>query len=276
MLTRIDLTGPDALNFIQGQLTQNVHATSGTHSPLAAWCDPKGRVLAVMRLVQIADGIALVLPASIAATVADGLSRYRLRAKVSIAPDPPGWAACAIANATDRERQAERGLLPEPVRDASRVAGDVTAVSIGDDGSVVELYGTAETLAALDLSAPLQDAAWHAARIAAGIVDIVPATSGRYTPHMLNLDTLGAISFDKGCYTGQEIVARTQHLGRSRRRLAIYRASSAPAIAAEVTHEGKPVGEIVDAAGADALVLLPLDLHGKPLQVADAALTPAN
>lgn len=275
MFARLDVTGPDAGTFLQGQLTQNVQSASEQHAPLAAWCDPKGRVLATMRLEKLADGLGLILPGDAVAAVAEGLARYRLRSRVRIEPAANDWLARAYANAADLDVIRQRGLAPATRRDACCQRDGLTAVSLNDDGSVLEVYGTRAALDALSLATPLADADWHVARIAAGIADIVPASSGRYTPHMLNLDRLGAISFDKGCYTGQEIIARTQHLGQARRRLVHFVAGTPLAIGASVTHEGTGVGTVVAAAGRDALVLLPLELAGESLEAGGTALSRA-
>jgi hypothetical protein len=122
--------------------------------------------------------------------------------------------------------------------------------------------------AGLSFHRPLSDTEWKLALIQAGIPTIEAATTEKYTPHMLNLDCLGAISFSKGCYTGQEVVARTEHLGRSKRRLMHFRVD-APGVAAgdRLSHDGRDVGEVVNEAGQHLLAVVPVELHGEELSI---------
>jgi hypothetical protein len=122
--------------------------------------------------------------------------------------------------------------------------------------------------AGLSFRRPLSDTEWKLALIQAGIPTIEAATTEKYTPHMLNLDCLGAISFSKGCYTGQEVVARTEHLGRAKRRLMHFR-MDAPGVQAgdRVIHDGQEVGEVVNVAGPHLLAVAPVELHGEELSI---------
>jgi len=102
--------------------------------------------------------------------------------------------------------------------------------------------------------------------IRSGIPFIGSALTEAFTPHMLNLDRLGAISFSKGCYTGQEVVARTEHLGKSRRRLMRYRAASPGLRPGErLTDGGSNAGDVVNVDGRDLLAVTPVDLHERTL-----------
>ncbi|MGB5345113.1 MAG: hypothetical protein WBN23_03015 [Woeseia sp.] len=276
MYSKITVAGPDAISFLQGQLTQDLRLVTESFSPLAAWCTPKGRVIAVMRLLQTGDGVDLVLPGGLAAEVTAGLAVYRLRAKVEFSAAGPDWRALAIANTTDLELLRARQLLPFAAAGVSCVADGLHIVSPNARQDHIEVYGDATALQSAGLSfvSPLTDTDWQAARIAAGITDLVPATSGKFTPQMLNLDTLAAVSFNKGCYTGQEIVARTQHLGAVKRRIARFHAAAPLALGENVTLDGTTVGEIVAAAERDVLAVLPIALHGVELHATNIALHP--
>ncbi len=278
MYAQIAVTGADALKFLQGQLTQDVHAASSTHSPLAAWCTPQGRVIATLRLLQIEAGLGLVLPTELAGEVIAGMTRYRLRAQVLLEQSGDAWCALAVANTPDIELLQARRLLPDMQPGASRSADGITVVCPDRHRRLVEIYATRDALQSqgLEFVAPLTASDWQAGRITAGITDIVPPTSSKFTPHMLNLDRLGAISFDKGCYTGQEIVARTQHLGSVKRRVAHFRAAAPLAIGDSVHLDGTSVGEVVAAAEHDVLVLLPVALHGTRLDAGTVALDPCK
>lgn len=278
MFDRITVTGRDATSYLQAQLSQNLSAVTDSHSPLAAWCTPRGRVVAVMRLLKLDDGIGMVLPRELVDEVVSGLEKYRLRADVAFARGGDDFRALAVASAPDLELLRSRDLLPEARQNATRRGEGVHVVCADRDGGLVEVYGAEDAFeaAGIELASPLSDADWQASRIAAGIVDVVPATSGRYTPHMLNLDRLGALSFDKGCYPGQEIVARTQYRGRVKRRLARYRAASPLAVGDPVELDGTGVGEVVAAAEREALVLLPVELHERTLHVGQTRIEPAG
>ena len=104
--------------------------------------------------------------------------------------------------------------------------------------------------------------------IRAGIPTVDADNTGMFTPHMLNLDKLDAISFSKGCYTGQEIVARTEHRGRSKRRLTIYTAAEdGVRVGATVENEGRAVGDVVNVAGRQLLAVTPVELHDTSISV---------
>lgn len=277
MFSQITVSGPDAIPFLQGQLTQDVHKVSAVHSPLAAWCTPQGRVVAVLRLLRLADGIGLVLPADLVADVMAGLSVYRLRARAVLQAVDSGWCAMAIANATDLELVKARNLMPRAEANASCYDDGIHIVSPSATQEFLEVYGAQVALdtAGLSFVSPLSDADWQAARIGSGITDIVPVTSGKYTPHMLNLDRLGALNFDKGCYVGQEIVARTQHLGSVKRRVAHFHAAAPVALGDGVLLDGTTVGEVVAAANREILAVLPVALQQVELHAANVALHPA-
>lgn len=138
---------------------------------------------------------------------------------------------------------------------------------------LIEVYGERDAIARIGLGAPQTAAEWHAARIAAGIADVDSDTSGKFTPHMLNLDRLGAVSFDKGCYTGQEVIARTEHLGNAKRRLLNYVADTDVAPLDRLTRDGLDVGEVVAAAGNRFLALLAADAQGADVDVGNARAT---
>ena len=113
--------------------------------------------------------------------------------------------------------------------------------------------------------------------IKAGIPTISTRNSEKFTPHMLNLDRLGAISFSKGCYTGQEVVARTEHLGVSKRRLMRYRSEAVSvAVGDKLTDDGQNVGAVVNVLGHDLLAVTPVALHEKTLRINDTATTPSG
>lgn len=266
MFRVVQVRGEDAASFLQGQLTQDVQKLGDAGALLSAWCNPKGRVIAVPRLLTLNGGFGLVLPADLAEPVMQRLLMYRLRAKVAIALAEE-WRSTAVAAGPDLDALAARGLLPPRTRNASRSAGALTAFELGTPARCVELYGPRPEIAALELTSMLSDAEWQRALVDAGIPTVTAATTEQYTPHMLNLDLLGAISFTKGCYTGQEIVARTEHRGHTKRRLRHYRLEAGTAnLGDRLLHDTREVGEVLNTAGPHLLAVTALDVRG-PLTV---------
>lgn len=261
MFRLVQVKGDDAASFLQGQLTQDIGKVDEARALLAAWCNPQGRVICVLRALSLDGGFGLALPAELADPVVKRLLLYRLRAKVDIAVTED-WQAMAFAPGPDVD------LLTDD-------APGVVTLKLGNPVRCIEFYGPRKTVAALDLPAPLNDAEWKKALIAAGIPTVTAATTEQYTPHMLNLDLLGAVSFGKGCYTGQEIVARTEHRGQTKRRLLHYRLEHGEANAGDrLMHDNREVGEILNTAGPDLLAVAPTELQEQPLTVNGHPATP--
>ena len=115
---------------------------------------------------------------------------------------------------------------------------------------------------------------WQLDNLRAGIVQIDRSQSEAFTPHMLNLDLLGAVSLDKGCYPGQEIVARTHYRGATKRRMLRFECAVATAPGDKISNAGRDVGEVVNAIGNDLLAVVPVDGGGEGLAVGDNPLRP--
>lgn len=212
----ITISGPDAAAFLQGQLTQDIDRVESGTPLLAAWCNPKGRVIVTMQLVNDTDGIGMILPDNIADTVVQRLTMYRLRAKVEFLDRGDDWRKVIDPDSLDPAILVSQGI---PTIDASNTEA--------------------------------------------------------HTPHMLNLDKLDAISFKKGCYTGQEVVARTEHRGKSKRRMMRYSAASAGiVVGARIGDGDRTVGEVVNVADRELLAVTPLELHEKALTAGGIDLTP--
>lgn len=277
MNSLLKVTGTDALEFLQGQLTQDVDRVSRQASLPAAWCNPKGRVIVTTRVIRYADGYALVLPANLADSVLKRLQMYRFRAKVNFDPAGPEWKAVAINERDDIALIQELELLPRS--GATLTSRGIHAVRPLADDDFVELYADESAMAAagLALQSRMSDQAWRRARIRAAIPVIDAENTEKFTPHMLNLDRLGAISFRKGCYTGQEIVARTENLGRSRRRLFVYEADAEGISTGDkLSADGKDIAEVVNAAERDLLALAPVDTRDQVLHCGDIRVEPRS
>lgn len=272
----LQVTGNDAGEFLQGQLTQDIERVVKTGSLPAAWCNPKGRVIAVLRVILIEAGYGLVLPASLAESVCERLAVYRLRADVSLDIAEADWACLVVTSDTDLYELEKHELRPAQEMNACRIAHGLIAVNVGIEEQCVELMGFRSDMenAGVDISEAASAGFLQSAKIRAGIVEILELHSEKFTPHMLNLDQLGAISFDKGCYTGQEVVARTQNLGSSKRRLMRYATDGILSTGDRLSDGDKEVGEAINVLGNDVLAVTPVDLHGETLFVEDVKVRP--
>lgn len=231
----IRVSGDDAAAFLNAQLTQNLRGLDTRTARSAAWLDPRGRVLAVFDVVATATAVDLVTATELIQTTARRLRLYVLRAKVAIETPDDCPIAAFVGNAGDGPATA--GVTLEPGAGARTSAAGIEWFRVGSElAYAYPALGAAGNRAAR-------------AEIRLGRPLITAATAGRFTAHMLNLDVLGAIAFDKGCYPGQEVVARTRTLGAVRRRM--YGFVAAPAAAA-ATAAG-PTGDAVPAAGDPVL-----------------------
>lgn len=273
MYTSLRITGEDRHSFLQGQLTQNLDRLNDAGTLPTAWCSPKGRVLLTGRLTGGENDVCLWVPSASVESAIRRLTMYRLRAKVNFEPDETSVArSYSAANVLDLLTTAGHSVPSDTL--ATTRAGDVWLVRTGD---AIEAFGPVAALdkLGLDATSALDDAGWRHARTLAGCPDIDPQNAERFTPHMLNLDRLGALSFDKGCYTGQEVVARTEHLGKVKRRLKPYRITGADAsVGDKLASEEGDAGEIVNVAGDVALAVVSVDRHTEVLAVGDGVAEP--
>jgi folate-binding protein YgfZ len=248
-LASLLVRGDDARSFLQNQLSSDVALVTDTSGQLSGWHDPKGRVLAFLRVLPHREGFLLVMHAGLLASVEKRLRMFVLRARVTIEPGPAVYGVSAETLAT---LLAPGASLPEA--DESAPAGALPAIVAGRF-SAMRLPGTAGWLLAGELS-PEQVAddaaalaAWERAELEAGLPEVYPETSGEFVAQMLNLDRIGAVSFTKGCYPGQEIVARAHHLGRVKRRAQVFRLPGPPPAPGAVLDE--PAGKVVRAVRLD-------------------------
>jgi hypothetical protein len=223
---------------------------------------------------MIDGGYGLVLPASMAETVCQRLTVFRFRSDVSLEIAGSDWACLIINTEDDLDKLDKLGLKPEQAVNACRIEHGLIAVNVGIEEACVELMGFNSDLegAGFTGSAPSDDL--RAAKIRAGISEITEGYSEKFTPHMLNLDLVGAISFEKGCYTGQEVVARTQNLGKSKRRLMRYRSNATLAIGDKLSDGDRDVGEVINVIENDLLAVTPVGIHDSTLSADDVEVVP--
>ena len=212
---KILVSGADAFDFLQAQLSNDLRLLEDRPEILAAWCNPKGRVICIARIRRNEGGYALSLPAELAEAVLKRLTLFRFRSKVTFEQAPAS---------------------PEDLG----------------------IEGDTET--------------WLLGNLRAGRPEIWQAQSEAFTPHMLNLDRLGAISYDKGCYPGQEIVARTHYRGATKRRTHRFIAARPVSPGDRITDSERDVGQVLNAIGTDLLAVIPSEKADEALSVAGAEL----
>ena len=189
--------GPDAARFLQGQLSADIEKRGLGASTLAGLHSPQGRTIALLALLRTtADEVLAVVPRELVGVVDQRLRKFILRSKVRIEDASEAFHVIGIPAGADAAPEwaqlpwGDRRLHLVPAAQAMEFDGDAAARD-----------------------------SWERADIAAGLPQIYTATSEAFVAQMLNLDLLGAIAFDKGCYTGQEVIARAHYRGRVKRRL---------------------------------------------------------
>jgi folate-binding protein YgfZ len=263
----LEVRGADAGAFLHGQLSGAVADLDASRAPLAGWADARGRMRALLRVVRLGERWLLLTPRDGADELAKKLRMFVLRAKVELARADLGVAGLLGSSDEWLERQ---GVAPSTLPNRLVRRDELTFVRVGP--TYWQMLGAPAALAALGAALPpAREADAALAEIQLGIPAITPAIAERYVAQMLNLDALGAVAFDKGCYPGQEVIARVHNLGGVKRRARRYAARGAvPGVGAAVLAAGTAVGEIVlGAAGEDGAEVLAVVDHA----AADAELT---
>jgi hypothetical protein len=231
-LSLIGASGPDTQLFLNGQLTNDIAALDDAHSQISAWCSAKGRMLAIFRIVRHGDGYLMQLPAVLREDILKRLRMYVLRAKVKldVADDTLVRIGIAGPNALMKV-SAVTGLAPAVGDNTCARAGELLVMRLPGFHPRFEILAPeVEARTIWDRLMPATPAgadAWTRHDIMAGIPTVLSQTTDTFVPQMANLDLLGGISFNKGCYTGQEIVARVHYLGRLKQRMYRLRVDTA-------------------------------------------------
>jgi hypothetical protein len=225
----IRYSGEEAQTFLHNQLTCEVQGLRPDQSTYGSYCTPKGRVLASFLLWRTEQDYFMQLPSSVREPIQKQISKYILRSKVKAADASADWAIFGIAG-KDAGGLVKRaiGHAPEPVHGvehtpeamAIRLPGDRILVAAAADkarGILKSLSAAAERL---------DPEYWEWLDIRAGVPVILPATQEAFVPQMVNLDLIGGVSYDKGCYPGQEIVARMHFRGTLKQRMYLANVTS--------------------------------------------------
>jgi tRNA-modifying protein YgfZ len=234
----ISAKGADTVSFLQGQLTNDVALLEDQGVQLTGYCNPKGRLYATFTLAKHGTDVDLIVSADVAPIVQKRLSMFVMRAKsklnievearlIGLASPPAELVGDSAAIATNRSVQ-----LTHP--SASNVTA--TLMRLNDLPNLSSRYVLLTSASDLDtwtsyfatLLSEQPTSVWRAAEINAGMTRVGLELSEMFVPQMLNLELLGAVNFKKGCYPGQEVVARSQYLGKMKRRTFLYASTAQP------------------------------------------------
>ena len=270
--------GNDASKFLQGQLTCNLNYLSETRSSLGARCTQKGRMQSSFRIVLEPEGCLLAMARELVEPQLADLKKYAVFSKSKLTDDSANWVRFGLSQA-DAALQSLGITLPAETDSVARANG-LIAIRVTEGRA--ELWARAEQGESLKqhLSAHLTEAdlnQWLLGQVRAGIGQVMAQTRELFIPQMINLQAVGGVSFKKGCYTGQEIVARMQYLGKLKRHL--YRLSLQ---GTELPEPGTPlfapthssaVGEVVIAARSEQGIELLAVLQAEAAQAGDIHVT---
>ncbi|MEK6770659.1 MAG: folate-binding protein [Pseudomonadota bacterium] len=222
-LSLLRVGGADAVTFLQGQLSNDVRQLTAEQGQLSSYCTPKGRMLAVVRLMRDGDDMLLQLPAELAASIQQRLKMFILRSKVTVEPAADRVAVGLSGPATTDIVSSHFGSAPATAHACLRRQG-VIVMALPGIHPRYQIIGPVEAITAVwhNLSAntrPCGYPVWRWLDIAAGVPSVWSSTSEAFVPQTTNLELLGGVNFKKGCYPGQEIVARMQYLGKLKQRM---------------------------------------------------------
>jgi len=260
----LSLTGEDARTFLHGQLSNDIAALSPNEVRYAGYCSPKGRLLADFLVIPAPEGFLLQVSRDIAAAMTRRLAMFILRAKAKVTDASDTCLQFGLWGPDAPQILSNAGLPVPGLRLGLLRADEVAVVSLcTENESRFLLIGTEDLrtrLGSIAKQGSVQE--WLLADVRAGLPRITLATQDQFVPQMANLELIGGIDFKKGCYPGQEIVARTQYLGKLKRRMYRLQTDDLEARAGlelfSAAGDAQPVGTVVSAAltGSGGMELL--------------------
>ncbi|CAN5679753.1 folate-binding protein YgfZ [soil metagenome] len=271
-LSLIQVSGDDAANYLHNQLSNDIEHLGIEEARLAAYCTPKGRMLASFMVWKNSEGIFLQLSSSIQVSVQKRLQMFVMRAKAKLSHVSEEYAMLGLGGA-DAGNVLQQWFPQLPTKDFAKVENEMGTLISTFNAFGHTRYQWIVKVAVLETYwpvlqeqlMPVDASVWRLSEIMAGIPRIIDKTQEQFVPQMVNFELIGGINFKKGCYPGQEIVARSQYLGKLKRRMAIATIPSAEVSAGmEVFAEqdqSQPCGMIVNAersAAATSICLVEL------------------
>jgi len=243
--------GADAASFLHGQLTSDVTGLGAGQARLAGYCSAKGRLLASFVLWQAApDEILLACSADLLAPTLKRLAMFVLRAKCVLSD---ATAEVALQGLAGPSARAWLGPAAPAAAWQRSAHGGGSVVRLPDADGHERYLWAAPAGTALPPLPPLSADAWRAGEVASAVPRIEAATVDKFVPQMVNLELVGGVDFQKGCYPGQEIVARSQYRGTIKRRGFLFEAEADASAGQEIFHSadpGQPAGQVANAAGS--------------------------
>jgi folate-binding protein YgfZ len=227
----IGLEGADAVTFLHAQVTSDVTGLPSGRTQYSGYCSPKGRLLATFLIWKETGRLFIQLPRDMREALQSRLAKYVLRSKVKLTDATGAHVLFGVWGAGAAELMRTLGFLPEQPHEIVAI-GDAAVTKLPMGRYLIRTSGAQadEIRAKLDCEAAVDSsAAWALLDIEAGVPVLTPATQDEYVPQMVNLDLIGGVSYSKGCYPGQEIVARTHYLGRLKQRTYRVRVESSDA-----------------------------------------------
>ncbi|WP_444921597.1 YgfZ/GcvT domain-containing protein [Microbulbifer sp. CnH-101-G] len=282
----VSVIGPDSQKFLQGQLTCDLVNLPDGHSTLGAHCNPKGRMISAFSALKLSQSeFILRLPRNLAPIAQQALAKYAVFFKVELRDisEEFHWLGLQGQGVAEQTAQLLGFEAPSPGQSVTfNFDGERCIAQSTNELQLALLCPASKTQQLWQMLSPHSEATgydqWQKGQIEAGIPQIDAATSEMFIPQMTNLHLLGGVSFKKGCYTGQEVVARMQFRGAAKRRL--YRAKceggDLPASGLEIFADGQQsIGNLVEAChseeGIELLAVLTIAkvAAGEPLKLKD-------
>ena len=274
----IGCTGNDAKSFLQNQLTSNVNELNDDAAQYSSWCSPKGRMLANFVLYRRHTDYLVLLSADLQEFIQTRLQVYILRSQVKISDCSSEHEIIGLSGpqAQAALQGAELPIPPAPMSSSDFANGKVIRLDEARYLIVAERNAASTLWEAISTQAhPVGTTVWQWLDIHAGIPWIVEATKEAFVPQMVHFDKIGGVSFRKGCYPGQEVIARTRHLGKVKRHLYHFHADSPFAAGLSIYEQGTPessCGMVANTApapggGHDGLAVILEDKANSPLKV---------
>ena len=262
----LHLTGPDSLKFLQGQTTCDTRKVNAGNAASGAFCTPQGRVICDFLLCELGpEHFALRMRRDIRERSSAAFGKYIIFSKAKLDASRDDWHCIAVWGEDAAEALREVfGAIPDK-RFAAHTGQDFVVVQTDDTGQEFECFVATDTveqrLARLSTLMSLgTESDWRARQIAAGIARIEAPTVEEFVPQNLNYDLVGSISFNKGCYTGQEVIARLHYRGKAKRRTYLFEiagtANCAPGAQVYTAGNAQGVGNVVNLAHVQGKTLL--------------------
>ncbi|MFK8075314.1 MAG: folate-binding protein YgfZ [Granulosicoccus sp.] len=256
----VDVTGADAASFLQGQFCNDLLQVSVTRAQITGYCTPKGRLLALPVIVGTEDGFRLLIKSAVMGAFIKRLSMFIMRSDVTLSERTELICSGVVADSAQSvgDLQGALGTLPFAPLDVA-TSESSQLIRWHDDhvgqtrSRFVHIANQADSVAMWNSTGSERKsfARWRAGDISAGIPSITEGTSESFVPQMINLQLIDALSFTKGCYPGQEIVARMQYLGKLKRHMRLFKlpGGDAPLVPGAKLSAGDDAaaGEVIDA-----------------------------